>query len=283
MANLNPIELYLPALRTGLAWAQSWTKEHILCRLGHGQMTLMVGEANGFLAVWSYPMPAQDNTVFFLIPPFIARTLSGRPAWDIDRLEILTNHNVVGAMLYSAKQQFRLQWKWHPSTFQTPRYFKRMNTLPDITVRAPYVDLADIVHLAFANMMNPALMEDFPPDQPKGGILIDFMPGQINIDGESIQRSNQQARYYFNPKMLMRGLEIVRESHLSFTIEEIQRGRNAVLYVGCRREGWDIHCAVQSIGVNHQPATTPPMRIRETKRPMEGGSWLQGAPRNEDE
>jgi len=238
-------------------------------------MTLMVGEANGFLAVWSYPMPSQEETVFFLMPPFIARTLSGRAAWDIQRLEILTNRNVVGAMLYTADQDFRLQWKWRPSAFQTPRFFKQMHRLPDMTVRAPYVNLADIVHLAFANMMNPALTDDIPPDQPKGGILIDFMPGQINIDGESIQQSNQQARYYFNPKMLMRGLEIVRESHLSFTIEETQRSRSAVLFLGCRREGWDIHCAVQSIGVSHH-AKTPPMRIRETKPPMEGGSWLQG-------
>lgn len=277
MANLNPTELYMPALRTGLAWAQSWTKGHILCRLGHGRLTLMVAESNGFLAVWSYPMTNQDDNEFFLIPPFIARTLSGRAAWDIERLEILTNRNVVGAMLYTAEQDFRLQWKWRPASFQAPRHFKHMSQLPDMTVRAPYVNLADHVHLAFANMMNPALItEDLPPDEPKGGILIDFMPGQINIDGESLHTGSQQARYYFNPKMLMRGLEIVRESHLSFTIHEIQRSRTAVLFLGCQREGWDIHCAVQSIGVSHQANTTP-MRIRETKTPMQGGSWLQGA------
>ena len=273
MADLNPVELQMSAVRTGLAWAQSWTDGHILCKLSEGKMTFMVGDIEGFLAVWSWPAPKVNRTMFFLIPPFVAGTLSSRAAWNVDSIRIMTNQNVVGAILRVGKQDFRLQWKWNAKTFRTPRFFKQMSRVPDMMVRAPYVNLSDIIHLAVANMMNPALVDELPVDNPEGGILIDFMPGQINIDGEQIQQQSQQARYYFSPKKLMRGMEIVRAPHLSFTIEEAQHDRNAILYLSCQREGWEIHCAVQSVGVSH--AHNPAMRVRETRPPMEGGSWLQ--------
>ena len=276
MNDLNPILIDPVAMRTGLAWAQSWTKDHILCRLGEGALMLMVADAGGFLAVWSWPVPEYNRSVFFLIPPFVAKTLSGRPAWDIEKMKVIVNRNVVGMMFYSKNQEYRLQWKWQASDFLSPSYFRTMSHQPDMMMRAPYVNLADVIHLAIANMISPALVDEMPSDQPEGGILIDFVPGQINIDGEMLHAQNQQVRYYFNPKMLMRGLEIVRASHLGFGIQELAANRQAVLFFACEREGWSIHTAIQSVGVSlGQPQ--PAMRIRETRTPLQDGSWFKGA------
>lgn len=276
MVDLNPIKVDPVAMRTGLAWAQSWTKGHILCKLGEGALTFMVADADGFLAVWSWPAPEYNRSLFFLIPPFVAKTLSGRAAWELEDMRVLINRNAVGMIFHAQREEFRLQWKWHAKDFRSPAHFRKMSRQPDMMVRAPYVNLADVIHLAIANMINPALVEDIPPDQPQGGILIDFMPGQINIDGEMLSQQSQQARYYFNPKMLMRGLEIVREAHLGFTIQEIIPGRQAALYLACEREGWSIHTAIHSVGVSHS-SQQPTMRIRETRPPMQDGSWLRGA------
>ncbi len=274
--NIRAVGLDVGALRNGLAWAQSWTQQHILCRIGEGNLTFMVAERDGFLAAWSWNAPTLSEPAFFLIPPFVAKLLSGRAMWDVQELKIMTHRNAVGAMLYAGQRQpVRLQWHWHAADFGSPSHFKLMSRLPDMMISAPYVNLADVIHLAIANVISPGITEDGDPEPVPSGILIDFMPGQINIDGESVHsQSLQQARYYFNPKMLIRGLEIVRSSHLSFAIRESKRSQSAVLYMACQREGWNIHCAIQSVGVSR--AAPSNVKIRETRAPMEGGSWLRG-------
>ncbi|PJF44988.1 MAG: hypothetical protein CUN55_01220 [Phototrophicales bacterium] len=275
--DIRAVKLDVAALRNGLAWAQSWTHQHILCRIGEGQLTFMVAERDGFLAAWTWNAPDLSSSAFFLIPPFIAKLLSSRAMWDVRELKVMTYRNAVGMLLSAGQRQpFRLQWHWHATDFASPPYFKLMSRLPDMMISAPYVNLADVIHLAIANVLTPSINEEGEPEPMPNGILIDFMPGQINIDGESIHsHTQQQARYYFNPKMLIRGLEIVRSSHLSFAIREAKRAQNAVLYMACQREGWQIHCAIQSVGVS-RTATPPPVQIRETRPPMQGGSWFRG-------
>lgn len=276
---VNPISLDLAAVRTGLGWAQSWATNPILCKIGNQEMHFIVAEREGFLASWSWHSEGLHQRGFFLIPPFVARTLSGPAAWEADTLEVMIHNNVVGMILRTGDQDFRLQWRWNARDFQAPDEFTVMNTLPDTMINAPYIKVTDIVHLAVANLMS-SIPDEQNAWQKDGAILVDFTPGQINIDGEAITREGNQARYYFNPQILMRGLEVVRERQIGFVIRTANRGQLAILDLACQRDGWQVHCALRAVGVSSEmPATN--VEIRETRKPMEHGSWFR--PRLQDD
>lgn len=270
----QPNSLDLNAMRIGLGWAQSWTNGSVLCTLGNGWMRLIVAEPNGFLASWSWSSPQLTDSVFFLIPPFVARTISGPAAWDAKELDIMTSRNIVGLLLRDGSQEFRLQWRWLAQDFQSPKDFSIMSQLPDTLVSTPYINLADMVHMSMANLIR-LIGEDESdtPWQEDGAILIDFLPGQINIDGESVT-DGKQARYYFKPRMLMRGLEIVRDHRVEFAMRDINRNKNSILYLASQRENWQIHCAILSVSSPRLELTVPSMTIRETRPPMTDGSWF---------
>lgn len=272
------IKLDLVALRTGLGWAQSWTKNAILCKVGGGWMRLMVAEPEGFLASWAWPMPEAKQNQFFLIPSFVALTLSGPAAWEASGVEVVLKHNVVGMILRSGTQELRLQWVWQPNDFKSPRDFTLMSQLPDTMISTPYVSLADMVHLSMANLIKVMSEDEEDVIRTQDAILIDFVPGQINIDGESITQSPQQSRYFFNPRMLMRGMEVVRENQISFAIQPTYREKDSILYLTSHRQGWQVHCALLSVNVSGA-VTMPSMRIRETRPPMQDGSWFAQRPR----
>ena len=170
-----------------------------------------------------------------------------------------------------------MQWVWKASDFQAPPTFTVMSQLPDIMVSAPYVSLADMVHLSMANLIKVMSEDSNEGIQSQDAILIDFVPGHINIDGESIT-GPQQARYFFNPRMLMRGMEVVRENQISFAIQPTHRGQDSILYLASHRQGWQIHCALISVNVMGA-VPMPAIRIRETRPPMQDGSWFANRPR----
>lgn len=272
----KPVLLDIAPLRTGLGWAQSWAKSPILCKIGDGWLRLFVVEPEGFLASWSYPVPSLKTSLFFLLPSFVARTLSGPAAWEIDQVQVMTNRNIVGMIVTTGRDQLRFQWQWLADDFKAPREFTLMSQLPDMLVSTPYVSLADMVHLAMANLIKDitdGVIEE--PQQQDNSIMIDFAPGYINIDGEAITPGTQ-ARYFFKPKMLVRGLEIVRENQVGFMIRPINHGQDAVLYLTCQREGWQVHGAVLSTGVSKDVA--PARIIRQTRQPLQDGPWIKRKP-----
>lgn len=268
----KPIALDLTAMRTGIGWAQSWTKRPILCTISDGWMRLMVVENRRFLASWAWPMPDFEGKVFFLIPRFVAKTIASPATWEADSMEVVLNSRVVGLILREGQQEFRLQWRWNPHDFDAPPEFGMMSRIPDTIVRTPYIALADVIHLAIHNLVNTTVAENLL--QNENAILIDFTPGQINIDGESIAHG-RQSRYYFNPRMIIRGLEIVRERQVGFAMKRIGRGDESILYLSSQRDRWQVHCALHSVAVSSpEQSSNPPMRVRETRPPLANGSWL---------
>jgi hypothetical protein len=267
------IHLDVQAVRTGLAWAQSWTPDGaILCTLGGGNMRLTAIDQKRFLATWATPMPATPHPYFFLIPRFIVQTLSSAVAWNATGLEVALYKNLVGIILREGKREFRLSWRWSASEFNAPRAFARMNQLPENLTHTPYVSIADIIHLAIANLLQTPLEDD--PNRPgNDAILLDFMPSALNVDGEAVRlHDNHPRQYYFNSKMVIRGLEIVRENQISFAIQPIRAEKDAILYLACQRKQWQIHCALLALGVKAE--RMPAMQIRETRPPMMDGAWV---------
>jgi hypothetical protein len=269
------IPLNIEAFRTGLAWAQSWTPDGaVLCTLGHRTLRLTAVDDKKFLATWTYPMPnAPDAPLFFLLPRFIVQTMCSPAVWNATGLQVILHKNLVGMIIHEGKQEFRLQWRWTASDFKAPRAFARMNLVPDIMTNAPYVAVADIVHLAIASLIQTLEAEEPTPQQD--AVLIDFAPSLLNIGGSTVSSGTNGTtnQYYFNSRMVLRGLEIVRENQISFSIQPIRDNQQAILYFACRRKNWQIHCALLSVGTK-QVKTDIVMQIRETRPPMMDGAWV---------
>jgi hypothetical protein len=100
------------------------------------------------------------------------------------------------------------------------------------------------VHLAIANLGRLEAMEQF--DRNNLAILVDSAPGRFRIDGQPIFRGDEQ-RYYFDPRLIVRGMEVVRGKHIGFALTPTIVPGQAVLYMSSRRENWRIHCALLSI------------------------------------
>lgn len=266
------IQLDIQAVRTGLAWAQSWTPDGaVLCTLGGGKMQFTAVNQQRFLATWSHPIPPTEHPYFFLLPRFIVQTLSSSAAWNATALEVALYKNLVGIIIHEGGREFRLQWRWSATEFDAPRAFARMNQISDTMIQTPYVSIADIVHLAIANVLR--VVGDEPDERPTSdAVLIDFVPSLLNLDGAPVTVATNQKQYYFNSKMVIRGLEIVRENQISFAIHPIREEKEAILYLACQRKQWQIHCAVLSVGVKAEP--TPHMQVRETRPPMMDGAWV---------
>jgi hypothetical protein len=268
----SPIKLDLAAVRKGIGWAQSWTTKPILFVLNEGWMRLITVEQERFLACWSYPMPDHEEKIFFLIPPFASKVLSGPPAWEANELAIVVHKNVVGMILQDTHhQEFRLQWRWNIAGFEAPPHFTTMIHVPETIVKTSYITFADVIHFAIHSLVNPITAED-DLLHTDTAILIDFVPAQINIDGESVTRDSGKARYYFNPKLVMRGLEIVRERSIEVAIENLG-SKESVLYLNSHRENWQVHCAVLSVPVTNPPKQ-PHMVVQEKHPPLMNGSWF---------
>ena len=71
----------------------------------------------------------------------------------------------------------------------------------------------------------------------------------------------------------MRGLEIVRDQRVEFAMRDVNQNKNSVLYLASQRDNWQIHCAILSVS---SPSVAPmsTMAIRETRPPMNDGSWF---------
>lgn len=269
-----PLTIDLPTLRQGISWAQSWATSPILFTLSEGVMRLIVVEQERFLACWSYPMPHIEDKCFFLIPSFVAKTLTGPAAWEAETLEIVTNRTIVGMILRdNHAQEFRLQWRWSGDQFSAPPYFNSMIRVPETIIKTSYVTFADVVHFAIHNLVNPfKVSEEEAFLQAEDAILIDFVPGQINIHGEAVTRQAEKTQYYFKPRLVVRGLEIVRERSIEVGVENVTK-RESILYLNSQRDNWQIHCAILSVPVSN-PVQPSPLAIQQKHPPMLNGSWF---------
>ena len=182
---------------------------------------------------------------FFLIPPFIASTLSGHKAYEFTGLRVRTNRNYVAVTVRDAHGEYVLQWRWQATSFPAPVFFEQMVQVPEETVeRRTFVAIADAVHLAIANLGRLEAIEEF--DRRQLAIVIDFAPGHFKIDGQPITLGDEQ-RYYFDPRLIMRGLEIVRGRHIGFSVASTTVPGQSILYMTSERDNWRLYCSMLSI------------------------------------
>jgi len=241
----EPLRLNPQIVRQGLGWAQSWTDGPILCVITPESVGFAVVNEQRFVAGWEWAEDTGAPYRFFLIPPFIASTLSGHKAYEFTGLRVRTNRNYVAVTVRDAHGEYVLQWRWQAASFPAPVFFEQMVQVPEETVeRRTFVAIADAVHLAIANLGRLEAIEEF--DRRQLAIVIDFAPGHFKIDGQPITLGDEQ-RYYFDPRLIMRGLEIVRGRHIGFSVASTTVPGQSILYMTSERDNWRLYCSMLSI------------------------------------
>ncbi|MBN1963668.1 MAG: hypothetical protein JW910_03410 [Anaerolineae bacterium] len=261
----QPIRLNPQTLRLGLGWAQSWTNGPILCVLTPEAIRFVVVNERRFIASWEWVEETEAPYRFFLIPPFIANTLASQAAYNITGLRVRINRTHVALTVHDPHGEYVLQWRWLANSFAAPPFFDQMAQPPAETLREAYIAIADAVHLAIANLGRLEALERF--NRNNLAIVVDFSPGSVKIDGQPITQG-EGLQYYFDPRLIMRGLEIVRGRHIGFALTETIIPDQAVLYMTSQREQWRVTCALLSILPNEQ-TTIISQRVRPVARQEE--------------
>ncbi len=240
----DPIRLNPQATRLGLGWAQSWTNGPILCVITPEAMRFTVVGERRFVASWEWTEDTQAGYSFFLIPPFVASTLASQSAYEIRGLRVRINRTHVALTVRDPGGEYVIQWRWRATSFEAPPFFDQMAAPPTESLEEAYVAVADAVHLAIANLGRLEATEQV--DRQDLAIMVDFTPGQFKIDGQPITASDEQ-RYYFDPRLIVRGLEIVRGRRVGFSLSETPVPGQAILYMASQRDRWGVHCALLSL------------------------------------
>ncbi len=261
----EPLELNPQIVRQGLGWAQSWTDGPILCVVAPESIRFAVVNEQRFVAGWEWIEPTGAPYCFFLIPPFIASTLTSHKAYEFTGLLVRTNRTHVSMTIRDAHGEYALQWRWQAASFPAPAYFEQMVQVPEETVeRRTFVAIADAVHLAIANLGRLEAIEEF--DRRQLAIVIDFAPGHFKIDGQPITLGDEQ-RYYFDPRLIMRGLEIVRGRHIGFAIASTAIPGQSILYMTSERDNWRLYCSMLSI-IPDESTHIISQRVRTIRRSL---------------
>ena len=232
-------------MRQGLGWAQNWSNGPVLCVVTPESTRFQVVSERRFLASWEWLEETDSEPRFFLIPPFVARTLSGHPAYAITTLRARIHRTRVAITVRDKNGEYVLQWRWQATDFAAPPYFDQMSRTPrEMLERRTFVAIADAIHLAIANLGQLEAMEQI--SRRNLAIVVDFSPGQFKIDGQPITLGHEQ-RYYFDPRLIVRGLEVVRGKHIGFAVSETPAEGQSVLHMTSERDNWRIQCSLLSL------------------------------------
>jgi hypothetical protein len=86
----------------------------------------------------------------------------------------------------------------------------------------------------------------------KLAILIDLNFGRLLVDGEEIV-TTESHRYYFDPRLVIRALEFLKEETLRVGITPLPINRRRGYLSLLSKDGdWQVHCALLSIGQDTQ-------------------------------
>lgn len=241
----TPFSLDPKILCQGLSWAQGWASGPVLCVLSPDAISLAIASEGRFIAAWEWRGELEAARRFFLIPPFVASMLTSPQAYQIRELTISTRGASVQLFLRDQADSYTIAWRWRAESFQAPPFFEQMLESPKDTVeRQTFIAIADAVHLAIANLGRLEGLEQM--DRENLAIMVDFSPGHFKIDGQPITLGYEK-RYYFDPRLIVRGLEIARGKHIGFSVRETTIPGQSILYMSSDRNGWRVTCAMLSL------------------------------------
>lgn len=237
-------------LSTGIRKATSRSEDPILCLIKPDTIKF-VALSEQLTISWEaqLPQPAQGHLVF-LIPPLVAQLLSSEAVRSQVGVEVITHGEDVVARLIDHLGHYEICWKSDLTTFPAPPEFSDLIKVPKALIDVLYIKIADATHEAVAKLVHMEADEQI--HRTKLAILIDLDFGRLCVDGQEIV-GIESSRYYFDPRLVIRALECIRDRIVHVGVTPSKRGgRRAYLSLLATQDVWTVHCALLSIGRDTQ-------------------------------
>lgn len=238
-------------LCAGVQKASSRTEEHLLCLIKADKITLVAVSGLRLVVSWEARLrnPASGNLAF-LIPPLVARVLSYEAVCAQVGIEFTMQGQHAAAKLTDHLGSYEIRWQSDFSTFKGPAEFAHLIQAPSTLVSVPHLRFSDASHQAVAKL--GYMHADRQINPTKLAILIDLNFGRLLVDGEEIV-TTESHRYYFDPRLVIRALEFLKEETLRVGITPLPTNhRRGYLSLLGRDDDWTVHCALLSIGQETQ-------------------------------
>jgi len=246
-------------LWAGIRRVSSRTKEPILCILKGKDLTFVAPGGLRLVVLWQFELKRRlsDNAVF-TIPPMIASFLTTEAIRDTIQIEV-DDEDMVTVVTQDRWGRYELRWRSDVSAFTAPQEFNRLLTKPPHLMQVSYLHLSDTVHEAVAKLVSMESDRQIHPT--KLAVLIDFGTPTFSIDGKEIEASTRD-QYYFDPRLIIRALEFIKSDTVQVGFTKAAGPNRAFLSIVARQDGYTVHCALLSIGVDTQRLYPLPPKIR---------------------
>jgi hypothetical protein len=248
-------------LCTGVQQATSRSEEPILCLIKADTITFAAVSGLRMIISWRTRLqqPVPGNLVF-VIPPLVADLLSCTAVCSQVGVEFITQGGEATARLTDHMGKYDIRWRSNIAAFPAPESFGQLIKEPDVLVDVPHLKFSDATHQAVAKLVQMEADEQISPS--KLAILIDLDFGRFSINGEEIVTTDRH-QYYFDPRLVIRALEFLKEKMLRVGITPLMGERRGFLSLLSEQDEWTIHCALLSIGMDTQRLyPLPPGRDR---------------------
>jgi hypothetical protein len=243
-------------LCAGVRQAAARTDQPILCLLRDDRLTFAAVSGLRLVVSWETRTDqATKGAAAFVIPRLVAELLSSEVLCDQVGVQLSVQGQTVNAHLIDRKGSYYLRWQSDYSTFMGPKTFAELIEPPRALVRVPHLRFSDAAHQAVAKLGYMHAERQINPN--KLAILIDLNFGRLVVDGKEIVTTERRT-FYFDPRLVIRALEFVREETLRVGIRQLTAERGFLSMLSSEGE-WRVHCALLSIGRDTQELYPLPM------------------------
>jgi len=236
-------------LWSGVTQAISRSQDPVLCIIRPSDVTFAAVSGLRLVVSWQFQLSETLPVgAVFVIPPTIASFLMAEAVRT--RVELAIRGRAVTLALQDEMGRYELRWHSDVASFPAPQAFNRMLIVPDNLVEVSYISISDAAHRAVAKLATMESVEQI--HRTKLAILVDFSRSRLVINGQEIL-SGPQARYYFDPRLIIRALEFLKTDTVRVGVTPLLGvNHRGFLSIVTEQNGYRVHCALLSIGMATQ-------------------------------
>lgn len=237
-------------LWSGVRKASSRSGESILCLIRPDKIAFIAVSGLRLVVSWETRLhqPA-PGSLALVIPPTVIDLLSVGAVRSQARVALALEGENVTLGLTDRLGDYEIRWKSDLSAFPAPDEFSRLIKVPQALMDVPYLKISDAAHQAIAMLVEMESSEQI--DRTRLAVLISLDLGRLSIDGQEIVGAGK-TQYYFDPRLVIRALEFVKEPTIRLGLTPLRGERRAFLSLLSRQDDWTVHCSLLSIGMETQ-------------------------------
>jgi len=224
-------------------------RDTLLCILSPASIRFIGISGVRMMVSWEHPATGPASPQFYIFPALVSHLLTSPLGEELTHLTLSTVGKDLSLGMTDAHNQYQWRWQADLRQFFAPPEFAYMLAVPKGMLTINYLSLSDAAHQAVANLVNLQSMQNIPPE--KLAILIDFSSSHLTLDGRTIVHG-ASGTYYFDPRLIIRALEIIKANTLRVGMLPLSAGHRAVLTIVAEQDRWRVQCALLSVGADTQ-------------------------------